>query len=669
MRNLRHTLADFRAFAAHRGGNVMVLAALLAVPVTGGIGLAIDYGRALYAKQRLDAAAAAAAATAANSARFAYQQSGANLDNEDTAAFTEGQTRANAAFTAQTPSSLGATVSGTPTVNVSRNGSVVSSTVQYTASVATTLGGILGVSQISIGGQSAAAATIVQSVSNGFLIQESFETIPSAMQHGNWGVYQNYNGWVTTGEGVEVDTNCATECSVPDGKNTAELDSNGNSAMSKKVYLPTGSYELRYWYYSRVDNSYYDPVWVCGSTDADADWSNDTSNDWGAITNKMSVYLDPATGSTPNLTHSNTFSGYVGTNLIDSCTWSGQKWIERSVKINIVSPGYYWLTFTALGANDTYGGNIDNIRLCPNTCPGKVQENFPWAANTTLFTENFTGYGSAGSITNCNISTNSGSTPGWSSADKGWAVYPLNDSECWNGYGANGGGEIEMGAWNSPYNRTVSRRLLLDPGYYQVSYAIKNRLNFNDVNTSVYCGGTDAASQASWLSQRKIGGSKVAYLNTSLPAAYGAMQNASGMNGFSENLNWTDVFVDADRLFSHPVSGASLNSASSYANPDGTTSNLLTKLPSTVIDSCAYASTQTTRTVNIKIDKPGYYWLTFQAKSPDGSSYGGHVSGISVTALGGPSMTAPTSFVSIPAPAPAAGSTISFSGFNVASAQ
>ncbi|MFV0281655.1 MAG: TadE/TadG family type IV pilus assembly protein, partial [Rhodoblastus sp.] len=57
--NRRRRERGLSAFAQNQSGNIMVLATLLAVPVSGAVGLAVDYGRALYAKQQLDSAASA----------------------------------------------------------------------------------------------------------------------------------------------------------------------------------------------------------------------------------------------------------------------------------------------------------------------------------------------------------------------------------------------------------------------------------------------------------------------------------------------------------------------------------------------------------------------------------------------------------------------------------
>lgn len=635
-----------------------MLTALLAVPVAGAVGLAIDYGHALYEKQRLDTAAAAAAATGANSARFAYQQSGATFANEDAAAFVEGRTRAAAAFSAHSESVGGVAVSGTPSVTVSRSGSVVSASVNYSASVPTTLGNLFGFRTIGISGRAAASATVVQSTpSSSYVLQETFETVPSPMQNGTWGVYQNYNGWTTTGSGVEIDQDCTTACNTPEGRNSAELDSNGNSAMSKLVTLAAGKYELRYWCYSRVDNPYYDPAWVCGSTDADVDWSNDTSNGWGALTNKIGVYLDPSSGSTPNLSWSNAQSGYVGSNLIESCAWSGQKWIERSVSINVVAPGAYWLTFTALGANDTFGGLLDNIRLCQGSCSGTPRENFPWAANTLLFVENFTNsspgflYRNGSNV----ILDASGQATGWSQPMAGWTTWPLDQMDWLTGLaapdGSSSGHPIELAA-SQATNAAITRKFLLDPGYYKLEYYYSSRLY-----------------AATGMPSGALCGMTIPLESTYAANTYtGRDLEAGGYMTKPGDLGKMSAYIDADRLVSHPTppSSPTLGSTATFRNYDGSTTNLADALPQNRLETCLYSSANyAKRTLNLQIDKPGYYWITMRAEGPD-PLRGAIVGSIRLTGLGGLSTAAPSGVLAVPAPGPAAGATISMNGFYLA---
>jgi hypothetical protein len=135
----------------------------------------------------------------------------------------------------------------------------------------------------------------------------------------------------------------------------------GNSSISTLVYLPAGSYELRYAYASRIPYPDYDPTYICGSAASDLSWANDT-NSGGNVhaggvavnalrTNQINVYLDLNTGSNAPPLHT-TLDGtqqLAGSNLIDMCVY-GMTWIQRSISISVATPGYYWLSFAADGA-------------------------------------------------------------------------------------------------------------------------------------------------------------------------------------------------------------------------------------------------------------------------------------------------------------------------------
>ncbi len=406
------------------------LFALLLVPLVGAVGLAVDYSSSLYAKNRLDASAMAAAATAANSARIALQRTGSVLNGQDSDAFNEGKRRGVATFVAHSTKVPG--FISAPTINLTRSGQILTSTVAYAAVTPTTFGQLFGVTNVSISGSSSAIATIEDSPPNGYVIQESFEKM--SLQGNPWNVVSSYNGWtVASGAGLEIDSACTFLCPAPDGNQVAQLDSYNNSAITKKIYLPPGQYELRYFYLAAFNNPVYMPVWICGSQDSDVDWAN-AKDDWGyAQTNKISVYLDPAMGTTSApLTWSYAEGGAVGQNLLDSCVSSGYKWIERSVPITVNAAGNYWLTFTALGASDGVGGAIDNIRLCVNSCPGTVQENFYWSAYSLFFAESFDGAAPPFNVTDGNTTSysqhvtldRSGVNLLWSRPMAGWTTYP-----------------------------------------------------------------------------------------------------------------------------------------------------------------------------------------------------------------------------------------------------
>jgi len=675
MKYLRNIVDHIRAkcpaldvFGRNKRGNVSMLFALMAIPVFAAAGLGIDMARNAANRARVDSIAQSTAALAASSARAYINNQTNNVESEAdqyavAASLQQSIVDATASFSSQTTKSTNYTLN-TPTITVTRSSNTLTATVNYSGTTKTTLSQIIGQKTMTFHGtvvQTAQLAQVSNPSGGSYILQESFESVPTAMQHNTWGVYQNYNGWVTLGVGIEI-ANVRSMWNIPkapDGQNVAELDSqdtNGaNSSMSKRVYLTVGNYELRYFYWSRVPVSSYTPTWICGSTTADTNWAN-APNDYNGttFTNQLGVYFD--LDNNPSAVNMNPPATYWdGTlnrnrfdpsknNLIDSCVESGQRWVERSVKMTVYSSGYYWLTFQGEGNQDNFGANIDNIRLCSNTCPGTVQENFPWAAGTTLMNEQFSsgwwpyapGLPPSSYWTWCTLDTTNATHAGWTLLPgTGWATGPLDDSECISS--AQGGSELEMGAWYGPYNRTIMRKLLLDPGYYEIDYAFINRAT-NQWDAGPDCGQTLAQTKYSLL--------------------------------VSQGLNYhvTGFYVDSDLMYSHLVThtgGYYATQASTYANWDDSTTNLKPAAPSTMVDVCASSNTWVQRAAPFQITKPGYYWISFSSVNlAMQSGIGGHIANISLKALGGPSTTTPNAVV-IPAPTPVIGSTINFNYFSI----
>ena len=135
-----------------RRGNVAVMAGLLAVPMLGLVGLAIDVGTATAIKGQLDVAADAAALLGTTSASNAYLAGAADP-------ITPAQAAARQRFAAQAGSQMGVTV-GKVAVTVRQAGSVFSADISYQASAPTSLGKLFGVLTIPLSGQSSASLSI-----------------------------------------------------------------------------------------------------------------------------------------------------------------------------------------------------------------------------------------------------------------------------------------------------------------------------------------------------------------------------------------------------------------------------------------------------------------------------------------------------------------------------
>ncbi|MBV9077864.1 MAG: hypothetical protein JO048_10310, partial [Methylobacteriaceae bacterium] len=431
---------------------------------------------------------------------------------------------------------------------------------------------------------------------------------------------------------------------------------------------------------ARVVYADYNPVAVCASTASDLSWANSSNADYSPYvsrTNQINVYLDLSVGNMPP-THT-TIDGsqtLAGSSLIDMCVYS-PSWIERSVRINVTTPGFYWLTFAADGVNDSWGGGLDNIRLCPQICTGTLADSFPtaWQPNgsyKTLFrdtfesptyTANYSGIGYTDGNMNQSTGTSGTSSSGWpNQAASGWAAAPYNSVPYLVSGSAEGQQSLQLDAVNpSAGNRLISRPFLLVPGYYRVDYKYVPDVFFPSLNTS-YCGATPSAANVSALTGTETGTDRF----------FGSAQTTG------RDTNIVGVFMSHAQLASTPIGGGAVGSATSYTNPNGTVSTTPTVPPNGVsltaynssqvnplLDICGYATSWQSRSATIKIVKPAYYWLTFSALGT-GEGLGGAVDDVKLTALASPTTTSPpSSFVTIPVPDPQPGATIQFSGFSI----
>lgn len=493
--------------------------------------------------------------------------------------------------------------------------------------------------------------------------------------------------WLIQGYCLEIDYQGQTVNQDAQGTHGAELDcdnghgSAGNSSISTKVSLIAGSYELRWDYTSRIFNSYYDTSYVCGTTASDTSWANDTSysGGLGARTNQINVYLDQnTTGLPPQHTTLDGTQQLAGSNLIDTCVYSlpppvtattyPYGWIERSVTITVTTAGYYWLSFAADGASDSYGGQIDNIRLCQGTCSGTASDNFPMSwlptggTNVTLFEDTFETptYGGNWYNTSGDVGSSVGASSFWGETGQGWSNAPTNQIPYWVSGCPQGKQCVELG-WNT--NSLIAKPFLLDPGYYQVSYDYVSELLLSGVS-GPYCGTTPAAAGMNYGSY-----SSTAATNRVTGASAGAVVG---------DTNAVGVFMAHGQEVSTPNLSTTLGATTTYSNPDGTTSTTPTVPPAGIsltsydstqvnplLDICGYAATSQARTRYVLIQKPALYWLIMAALGT-ADAYGGQIDDVKITALGSPYMASPpASYVTIPVPTPQPGSTLSFTGFSI----
>jgi hypothetical protein len=482
---------------------------------------------------------------------------------------------------------------------------------------------------------------------------------------------QNGSKWYVVGYCAEFDQAGLISASDPEGSHSAELDcdngvgTKGNSSISTSVYMAAGNYELRWFYRSRVDYPNYDPAYICGSSVADTSWANDltTGTGWAftavgaqsSRTNQINVYLDTPNASGNPPLHS-TLDGtqqLAGSALIDECVYS-PVWIERSVRIKITTAGTYWLSFAADGANDSFGGQVDNIRLCEGSCTGSPQDNFPSAsynpwypgganntatsatlpdwlnpngANKGLFTENFESptyittnltynWNTTASLNSSNGTAGTTSS-GWpSQATSGWATAPLNQIEMilypdyeikhypalgsqypdlWGQYSLSG---------NSGYERLISRPFLLVPGFYNVSYYYMSNFTLTGVATP-YCLAWTGTAGPTAASLNAIYYYTPSVNQASTAGTYFVTSTNSGSQ--PAGINTVGAFISNAQISSTPIGGGGTYSTTSYTNPDSnlsdtppvtTTSTTPTKPPD-AISSGSYTPSTTTALLDI----------------------------------------------------------------------
>ena len=451
-----------RRFRAARRGNIAMMTALLMMPMMGLMGLAVDYGNALFVKSRLDQAAQAAAVAAANAARNVVQS--ANRADPafdqaaiDSSALAEGRQIGANIFNAQ----LGVVINGSaaaPSVVVTRVSNTFSAKVTYSATLNTYFARLFNFNTFNLNGARSILIGMVDAPNTASMIRNTVVdekwVTPGTVQSGdpNTPVINDwYSG--TPGSAIPLSPPGGSLLNgAPVTPPSAYIQVGGvlngvpmAPIISKKVYLLSGNYEFRYWYKSTVVYPDYEPVYICGSVEGEMHWvtatatrtlessrGSSTTNGGGAQTSRVGAYLvpiltNPQLATTPpaagrmkqdgTLTLPNNFPQppalpWSSTNRrpdnsqnrIDICTYSS-RWIQRSVPLSITSPGYFWLSFvaepptkttttTSAGSttivNAVNGFYLGRVQLCEVQCSEPLNNNWPWAYGTNLYTADFT---------------------------------------------------------------------------------------------------------------------------------------------------------------------------------------------------------------------------------------------------------------------------------------
>jgi hypothetical protein len=687
------------AFLRQESGQIAVMFGLTVMALLLGAGAGTDLMRAYQTRQKLSEVATL-------TCQYSSRPSVVQMANSAYVAPSGGQTYSSAVTaylsSVLTSQKVGWTQTNATPFTYTSGGPA---NVSLSANVPTTLMRVVGFTTIPVAATSHcydSPDAIPPATPSGNLLEEGFEAtdgqgytfyqiaghpytsptntfVPQATYTGAGGT-----AWYATGYCLETDAAGIISASVPEGSRSAELDcdngsgSAGNSAISTKAYLPVGNYELRFFYRSRVDYPNYVPDYLCGSSASDLTWANDTNSSGGPVanalrTNQMNVYLDLDSSGAPPM-HTTMLGGQqlAGSNLVDMCVYS-KTWVERSVRVFANSPGFYWLTFAADGLSDSYGAQVDYIRLCPQTCTGTLQDNYPstWLAannggvNKVLFRDTFDSptYAATSGCTQCatngnmnnSVGTSGTASSGWPNlAASGWATGPYNNMFYYvlNNDSIQGAQHIQLDGNDSgslaAHNGLISRRFLLTPGYYNVTYNYKASSSVSGIGNPS-CGATPAAAGITSVTTAK-------------------------------STNFLASFMSHAQLASTPIGGGALNSTTSYTNPDGTTTTTPTVAPNgisfsaydptqpnPVLDICGYASSWQTRSANIQITKIAYYWLTLSALGR-ADDVGGKIDDVRVTALGSLYMASPpASPVTIPVPNPQPSARVNYTGFYIVS--
>jgi hypothetical protein len=772
--NIKRALAQGGRFGSAEDGQIAMIFGLVAVVLVALAGGSLDLMRTYNARQKLSEVAALAC-------QFASRPSVLQLARADAAIPSGGKSYA-ASVNAYIDSALSAQkMSWTPTYAF-RSVQDGPAYVDLSLAVPTAFLKIVRIETLPISATSHCYDSPGSSSGNGdasVVASEGFEAKPTpstafinalspngtekmflstpANGMGTNPIYTGASGtaWYSAGYCLETNPAGIINATVVEGRRAAELDcdngsgSAGNSSISTRVKLAAGNYELRYFYRSRVSYPNYDPLYLCGSAASDLTWANDRSPVGGRVsdalrTNQINVYLDRTGDTFAAAPLHDTIDGtqkLAGANLIDMCVY-GFNWIERSVRIRVTSSSYYWLSFAADGQNDSYGGQIDNIRLCIDTCRGTPQDNFPasWQAannfgtNKILFQDSFDrptysqdpaiafNRAKGGNLAN-SVGTSGTPQSGWpSQAASGWATGPYNQVNMWLQGAFQGSQYVSLQGWDGfstgpdPLNRLISRKFLLAPGYYSISYSYISMIDYSGPSNIFGTDCTSAPRSGSLypMSQTKASGRARYATNTAditrgtnvlgVFLAHGQLVSTLNPNtalgkavttpGGTQRTQRSETTCrfpflpppfqqcttrtwEETTTLPSTTTQTTLGGQATYTNPDGTTSVTPTVQPdkvnwlnydstvnNPVIDTCGYVSGHNWwgRSPTVKITKPGWYWLTFSAQGDEvyGTGNGPAIDDVKLTALGSPYMLSPPSAVTIPTPGPAPDSRLSF---------
>jgi Flp pilus assembly protein TadG len=156
-------------FRRDRSGNIAVIFAIALVPIVSGIGCAVDYSRASALRAKLQAAADAASVGAVSRTSPAYIAAGAMSGD---GAISAGVDDAKKIFTGNMADETGYTLDSVVAV-VSKASNVVSAKVTFSATISTMFMNVIGLPTMTIGGSSAASASMPKYIDFYLLLDNS----------------------------------------------------------------------------------------------------------------------------------------------------------------------------------------------------------------------------------------------------------------------------------------------------------------------------------------------------------------------------------------------------------------------------------------------------------------------------------------------------------------
>ncbi|TCU11838.1 putative Flp pilus-assembly TadE/G-like protein [Rhizobium sullae] len=216
-----------RRLAADRSGNFGIMTALLAVPLLGSAGMAIDFAHALSLRTQLYAAADAAAVGAISEKSPAVAKA---MTMQGDGTITVGSEDARKLFMGQMAgeaSELAVDVE----VNVTKTGTVIESRVAFSAAMSTTFMQLLGRESVTVGG----AATARYQTPSYMDFYMLLDNTPSMGVAATIEAIENMKNATRFGNAKGKDVKCAFACHIVSEQGVEDKNSYYNVALNNNI--------------------------------------------------------------------------------------------------------------------------------------------------------------------------------------------------------------------------------------------------------------------------------------------------------------------------------------------------------------------------------------------------------------------------------------------------